>query len=155
VLVQDGADGGCGPGGVPVVPGGPADRPVGDHALVLFRVAFATAVGQAVPQHAADVLVVIQPDAQFAASPAGQPGLQFGAGLRVAPQQLLRDAVLPRQLADVGLGERGLRGHVGRPLAGPQAASTEAVTAWWDCSCIAGPEYLIKQTGVEELMLTT
>jgi len=29
------------------------------------------------------------------------------------------------------------------------------VTAWRDCSCIAGPENLIKQTGVEELMLTT
>ena len=29
VLVQDGADGGCGPGGVPAVPGGPADQPGG------------------------------------------------------------------------------------------------------------------------------
>ena len=58
VLVQDGADGGRGLG-VPAVTGGPADQPVGYDALLLLRIAFTAAVGQAVPQHAADVLSVI------------------------------------------------------------------------------------------------
>jgi hypothetical protein len=64
-------------------------QPVGDDALLLLRVAFAAAVGQAVPQHAADELGVIEADAQLAdrlrrLAPVRQPGLQLGAGLRVA-----------------------------------------------------------------------
>ena len=46
VLVQDGADGGRGLG-VPAVTGGPADQPVGYDALLLLRIAFTAAVGQA------------------------------------------------------------------------------------------------------------
>ena len=59
------------PGGVPAVPGGPADQPVGDDALLFLGVAFPAAVGQAVPQHAADVLGIIQADAQAAGVPGG------------------------------------------------------------------------------------
>src|ERR1039458_9797556 len=66
VLIQDGADRGGGLGAAPPVPGGPADQPVGDCALLVVRVAFAALVGQAVPQHAADELGVLQPDAQRA-----------------------------------------------------------------------------------------
>jgi hypothetical protein len=54
------------PGRSPAVPGGPADQPVGDDALLLLGVALPAAVGQAVPQHPADVLVVIRADAQAA-----------------------------------------------------------------------------------------
>jgi hypothetical protein len=44
VLVQDGADGGRGLGGVLAVTGGPADQPVGYGALLLLRIAFTAAV---------------------------------------------------------------------------------------------------------------
>ena len=108
VLVQDGADGGRDPGGVPAVPGGPADQSVGDDAPLLLGVALPAAVGHAhtTARRRRSRRHPGRCPGRRSPSPrrtAGQPGLQIGAGLQAAPQQVLRDAVPPGQLADVGL----------------------------------------------------
>jgi ferredoxin len=82
-------------------------------------------LGQAGPQDATDVLGVIQAHAQLAdrpgrVAPGGQLRLQLAAGLGELAQRVVRDAVLPGQLADVDLAERRCRRDRCRRLPGAQ-----------------------------------